>query len=47
MSTCTRKPPPPSAPDQPRTPTGAVDVRGLCAQLAAAANVGAGKPRTR
>lgn len=44
--TCTRKPTPPP-PDQPRTPTGAVDVRALCAQLDAAANVGAGKPRPR
>lgn len=44
--TCTRKPTPPPA-DQPRLPDGSVDVRALCAQLDAAANVGAGKPRTR
>lgn len=42
--TCTRKPTPPP-PDQPRRPDGTVDVRALCAQLDAAANVGAGKPR--
>lgn len=46
MSTCTHKPRPPAA-DQPRRPDGTVDVRALCAQLDAAANVGAGKPRTR
>lgn len=42
--TCTHKPRPPAA-EQPRTPSGSVDVRALCAQLDAGANVGAGKPR--
>jgi hypothetical protein len=42
--TCTRKPQPQPA-DQPRRADGTVDVRALCAQLDAAANVGAGKPR--
>lgn len=45
MSDCTRKPTPPPRPPQPRRPDGAVDIRALCAQLDAEANVGAGKPR--
>jgi len=38
-------PTPPPRPPQPRRPDGAVDIRALCAQLDAEANVGAGKPR--